>query len=117
METESSRKINGRIWLETESGKLIGKGRIDLLERIIETGSIRQAAMQMKMSYKQAWDLVNEMNTGFSQPLVISHRGGKGGGHAQVTDKGLEIILKFKILEQRFFLFLEENKNAFANHL
>ena len=114
MEAERSRKINGRIWLETETGKLIGKGRIELLERIIATGSIRQAAMQMKMSYKQAWDLVGEMNEGFSQPLVISHRGGKGGGHAEVTERGLEIIQEFKELQEKFFLFLEENKNAFT---
>lgn len=105
--------MNGRIWLETETKKLIGKGRVELLEGIIATGSIRQAALQMKMSYKQAWDLVNEMNEGFSQPLVISHRGGKGGGNAQVTEKGLEIIHQFKALQQKFFLFLEENKNAF----
>ena len=73
-------KLNGRVWVETADGKLLGRGRVELLERIKDSGSIRQAALQMKMSYKQAWDYINYMNANFSSPVIISHRGGKGGG-------------------------------------
>ncbi|MDB5009314.1 MAG: molybdenum-binding protein, partial [Mucilaginibacter sp.] len=58
-------KLNGRLWIETANGKLLGLGRVELLERIKASGSIRQAAMQMKMSYKQAWDMINYMNENF----------------------------------------------------
>jgi molybdenum-dependent DNA-binding transcriptional regulator ModE len=51
-----SYKLNGRIWIEIDDEKLLGHGRVELLERIHASGSIRQAALQMKMSYKQAWD-------------------------------------------------------------
>ena len=103
---ETAFKLNGRIWIETPDGKLLGHGRVELLERIKASGSIRQAALQMKMSYKQAWDLVNHMNEHFSSPVVISHRGGKGGGNAVVTDYGLKVIAQFHLLQNKLNDFL-----------
>ncbi|TWJ00848.1 molybdate transport system regulatory protein [Mucilaginibacter frigoritolerans] len=102
-------KLNGRIWIETPEGKVLGMGRVELLERIKESGSIRQAALQMKMSYKQAWDMVNHMNDHFGEVLVISHRGGKGGGNAIVTEYGLQVIVQYHILQSKFKAFLEDN--------
>ncbi len=102
-------QLNGRIWIETADDRLLGRGRVELLERIETSGSIRQAALQMKMSYKQAWDMINHMNTNFSSPVVISHRGGRGGGHASVTDHGLKVIQQFHIFQNKLKEFLSEN--------
>ncbi|MGZ3756259.1 MAG: winged helix-turn-helix domain-containing protein [Mucilaginibacter sp.] len=99
-------KLNGRVWIETANGKVLGHGRIELLERIHASGSIRQAALQMKMSYKQAWDLIHHINANFAEPMVISHRGGKGGGKAEVTGKGLKAIAQFHALQQKLNEFL-----------
>jgi molybdate transport system regulatory protein len=99
-------KLNGRIWIDDRDEKVLGKGRVELLERIQASGSIRQAALQMKMSYKQAWDMINHMNTHFSTPVVISQRGGKGGGKAIVTEHGQHIIHQFQQLQQKFKDFL-----------
>jgi molybdate transport system regulatory protein len=101
--------LNGRIWIETAQGKLLGHGRVELLQRINASGSIRQAALQMKMSYKQAWDVVNYMNETFSSPVVISHRGGKGGGNATVTEYGLKVIAQFHLFHDKFREFLSLN--------
>jgi len=102
-------KLNGRVWIEINNEKVLGHGRVELLERIQASGSIRQAALQMKMSYKQAWDLINHINAKFGYPVVISHRGGKGGGNAVVTEKGLELIGNFHVLQQKFNDFLKLN--------
>lgn len=107
-------KLNGRIWIETGDEKILGHGRVELLERIQASGSIRQAALQMKMSYKQAWDLVNHMNEHFGQPLVVSHRGGKGGGNAVVTEHGLKIISRFHQLQRKLQEFLATNSTNLA---
>lgn len=40
----------------------IGAGKIELLEHIAAFVSTSAAARQIEMSYKRAWDLVNEMN-------------------------------------------------------
>ena len=85
---------DGRIWINTPEGKLVGKGRIELMEKIKELGSIRQAALAMEMSYRQAWQLIDDMNTKAKTPLVISARGGKGGGSATITEKGEQLIIR-----------------------
>lgn len=71
---------------------MIGPGKAELLERIRETGSIAAAGRQMDMSYKRAWMLVEEMNSAFRSPLVTSARGGAGGGGAQLTEAGAEVV-------------------------
>ena len=103
-------KLDGRIWIKTGDEKVLGRGRVELLERIRDSGSIRQAALQMKMSYKQAWDMVNHLNTHFASPLVISHRGGKGGGKAALTEEGIRVIKCFHQLQQKFQEFLDKNE-------
>lgn len=46
----------------------------------------------MGMSYKRAWLLVEEMNGVFLEPLVISSRGGPGGGGAHLTKTGARVL-------------------------
>src|SRR5271170_2759994 len=101
-------KADGRIWINTSEGKLVGKGRIELLEKIQQFGSIRQAAMAMKMSYRQAWQLIDEMNRFAKTPLVISNRGGKGGGSAVVTEKGQCLVGQFNSFNVKFQKFLAQ---------
>ena len=58
----------------------IGPGKIELLEQIAAFGSISAGARRMEMSYKHAWDLVEEMNRIFGKPVVAAQTGGKRGG-------------------------------------
>jgi molybdate transport system regulatory protein len=97
---------NGRIWVDTEDGPLLGYGRIELLEKIREVGSIRQAAIEMKMSYRQAWQLISQMNDRSADPLVTVVRGGKGGGQAMLTSKGETAIVQFHKFNEAFQEFL-----------
>jgi len=101
--------LNGRIWLEINGEKVLGHGRVELLERIHESGSIRQAAMQMKMSYRQAWELIKHINSFFETPVVVSHRGGKGGGNAIVTPLGLRLIQEFHRIHDDFKKYISQN--------
>jgi len=71
---------------------MFGPGKAELLEGIRDTGSIAAAGRQMQMSYKRAWMLVEEMNAAFIQPLVASTRGGPGGGGAQLTETGHDVL-------------------------
>lgn len=109
MEKIHSARLNGMLWIELGGDPVIGPGRIELLRNIESCGSIRQAALQMGMSYRKAWDLIEHMNHHLDQPVVISNRGGKGGGQATVTEKGTQIIAQFSRLYERFQNFLNEN--------
>ena len=83
------------------NGHRLGAGKVELLEQIAETGSISGAAKKMKMSYRRAWLLIDELNQMFAKPCVESSTGGAGGGGAKVTDFGAKIIAAFRGLEKR----------------
>ncbi|MBI2272056.1 MAG: LysR family transcriptional regulator [Bacteroidetes bacterium] len=100
--------VKGSIWIESNKGAFIGMGRIILLEKIKEHGSITVAAKSMKMSYRQAWELVDSMNKLSKYPLVIKSSGGTGGGGTKVTKEGEKIIDLFTDLNKRFHKFNEE---------
>ena len=78
------------------SDAMIGPGKAELLERIRDTGSIAAAGRQMDMSYKRAWMLVEEMNGAFLEPLIVSTRGGPGGGGAQLTETGARVLALYQ---------------------
>lgn len=105
---EQQLKLTGRIWLENAAGKVLGAGRVELLERIQESGSLRQAALQMKMSYKQAWDMIQHMNQQLGNPVIIANRGGKGGGNTVVTETGFKAITLFRSYQKLFQEFLQQ---------
>ena len=75
---------------------VFGPGKGELLARIAETGSIAAAGRAMGMSYKRAWALVEEMNAAFRSPLVLSVRGGAGGGGAVLSDDGRAVLAAYR---------------------
>ncbi len=74
--------------------------RIRLLQQIKNTGSISQGAKLAGISYKSAWDAINDMNQLAERTLVERATGGKGGGGAQLTRYGERLIELFRLLEQ-----------------
>jgi molybdate transport system regulatory protein len=78
----------------------IGPGKIELLENIASFGSISAAARTMEMSYKHAWDLVEDMNRVFGKPLVSAQTGGKRGGGARLTPVGLAVVSRYRAIER-----------------
>lgn len=99
-------ETSGTLRLDLDHQRFVGHGRIDLLRRIGETGSISQAAKSMSMSYKQAWDAVDAMNNLSAQPLVRRQVGGRHGGGTELTDDGRRLIAVFEAAEQEHRRFL-----------
>ena len=104
--------VEVRVWIEETEGAFLGIGKIWLLENIRKTGSITNAAKEMKMAYRQAWQLVEEMNQRAESPLVEKLLGGKGGGGAKLTEAGEKAIAVFYEIEKRIKEFaLKETQN------
>ena len=101
-------RINGSLWMEKEGRRFFGPGPVELLEYIEMTGSISQAAKKMKMSYKKAWEIVNNLNSMSLHPLVITATGGERGGGSSISEEARELIAWHRLLRQRFAKFLEE---------
>ncbi|MGC0987809.1 molybdenum-dependent transcriptional regulator [Pantoea agglomerans] len=74
--------------------------RIELLKSVQQTGSISQGAKLAGISYKSAWDAINEMNQMADETLVERATGGKGGGGATLTRYGERLIQLFQLMEQ-----------------
>ena len=90
--------LSVRIDLDSEGR--IGPGKIELLENIREFGSISGAGRAMDMSYKRAWDLVDEINRICRQPAVQRQTGGKNGGGAALTPFGASLVARYRKIER-----------------
>lgn len=77
----------------------IGPGKVQLLQAIQAHGSISAAARSLDMSYRRAWNLVDEMNQSLTSPAVTSSPGGSGGGGAQLTPTGEAIVSGYRNIE------------------
>src|SRR5262245_8822051 len=87
-----------RIDLDAEGR--IGPGKIQLLENIRECGSISAAGRAMDMSYKRAWDRVDEINRICRQAAVARQTGGKNGGGAVLTPFGISLVARYRKIER-----------------
>ena len=91
-------QLSVRIDLDAEDR--IGPGKIQLLEQIREHGSISAAGRAMDMSYKRAWDLVDEINRICRQAAVERQTGGKNGGGAVLTPFGRSLVARYRKIER-----------------
>ena len=77
----------------------VGIGKIELLEGIARTGSLSQAAREMRMSYRRAWLLLEDMNLSFNHPVSRASVGGRGGGGVVLTSFGAALVAGYRRLE------------------
>jgi molybdate transport system regulatory protein len=90
-------RLSLRIYFDKKTR--LGPGKAELLELIATHGSISAAGRAMEMSYRRAWKLVEELNTMFSAPLVTARTGGAGGGRAELTPAGAEVLRLYRAIE------------------
>ena len=73
--------------------------RIALLQHIAEQGSITRAAKSAGISYKAAWEAIDELNNLAQTPLVARSVGGKGGGGARLSVAGERVLRLYQRLQ------------------
>jgi molybdate transport system regulatory protein len=74
----------------------IGPGKIALLEHIGRDGSLSQAARELGMSYRRAWQLLDSLNHCFRERVAVTSKGGRRGGGATLTAFGRELIRTYR---------------------
>jgi molybdate transport system regulatory protein len=95
----------------------VGIGKICLLEAIERTGSLSQAARDIGMSYRRAWLLIDSMNAEFDTPVINATVGGSGGGGAQLTPFGRELVQAYRNLEARIAPLALEHMSEVVTHV
>ena len=88
------RVVKGRI-------RAIGPGKIALLEAIRDTGSISAAARKLRMSYRRAWMLVDDLNRRLSSAVVEAAPGGRAGGGARLSPTGHKVVGLYREIERK----------------
>ena len=89
-----------RLRIDFDDLHAVGPGKIALLERMRDCGSLSQAARELDISYRRAWQLLDSLNTSFNEPVIVTSVGGKGGGGSEITKLGLALIDTFRALEK-----------------
>lgn len=88
-----------KLQIDLPGGNRIGPGKIHLLELVETEGSLSRAAEAMGISYRRAWQFVQQVNATFDEPAIATPERGHGGAAAKLTDFGRELIAKFRELE------------------
>jgi len=101
--------ISYRFWITKNNEPFLGKGRVALLLKIQELGSLKKASEALKMSYRKAYYSISHINKFSDKPVVIIKRGGKNGGSSILTPHGLELIERFNKLSKEFDNFIDKN--------
>lgn len=92
--------IEVRVFFKLDPVTRLGHGKVDLLEKIEETGSISAAGRALDMSYRRAWELVDQLNKAFGRAVVAGQTGGVGGGGTRLTDLGRDLVAHYRALQQ-----------------
>lgn len=88
--------------------KYFGPGIAELMERVERTGSISAACREMGMAYSKAWKILRraEHDLGFSLLEAVS--GGASGGSSRVTERGKEMLTRYRAMEAAVKAYAEE---------
>lgn len=84
------------LWLRYQGNFLLGAGRAEMLRIINETGSLRETAKKMNISYRHLWNNIQKINNILHTPIVRSIRGGEGGGKTVLTEIGKKILNEYE---------------------
>jgi molybdate transport system regulatory protein len=95
----------------------VGLGKIELLEGIARTGSLSQAAREMRMSYRRAWLLLEDMNVSFDYPVAHASVGGRGGGGVVLTSFGSRLVAAYRRLESGLQPLANTHLEDFCRHI
>ncbi|MCW4049178.1 MAG: LysR family transcriptional regulator [Candidatus Bathyarchaeota archaeon] len=90
-----------KLWLETDDGCVFGPGVYSLLKKINETGTLKEAAESLEMSYRYSWGLIKKAEEKLGEPLIAASKGGRlGGGSTEITELGARFIEDFERIRQ-----------------
>ncbi|HKK53578.1 MAG TPA: LysR family transcriptional regulator [Myxococcota bacterium] len=90
-----------RIRVQFEGQHSLGPGKVQLLEAVAEHGSISAAARSMEMAYRHAWEMLDDLNQCFREPVIETETGGRAGGGTRVTAFGQELIERFHAMQSK----------------
>lgn len=110
-----------RVYLLENGSRFMGIGVQWLLKGIKEHGSLRQAAMNLEISYTKAFRMICDLEKHLGYRILDRHRGGQSRDGAVLTSFGEEFIVLYEQFQrlcedcaQSAFLDFEKELSAIA---
>lgn len=103
-------RVRSKFWIEENGEVVLSDWRAELLEAVAATGSVAGAASRLHISYRRAWGKIKEMEKRLGRPLLVSQRGGRGGGQTRLTAEAEALVQSYRkfraglkeMVDQRF---------------
>lgn len=92
-------RVAFNVWLDND-GKAFGEGPYRLLKGVEKLGSLHQAAIEMKMSYRKAWLTLNTCEERLGFALIERQVGGTSGGGSHLTVKGKNFVKRYEVFRK-----------------
>lgn len=92
-------KVAAPLRIVRDGQKLFGPGIAALLSGVAENGSIRRTAAAMGMSYNKAWNILRSCEKELGFALLDRQAGGVHGGGARLTERGADMLARYKAFE------------------
>ena len=90
-------EVGCKFWIKGSNDFTMGPGDVKLIRSLIELKNLTKAATLCDYSYKYAWKKIKNISEKTGKAIVISHRGGKGGGgEVSVTSWGIHLVSLFE---------------------
>lgn len=113
MDNKPSLTVKSKLWIELDDEVVFGLGRIRLFEAIEKTGSMKQAAAELGMSYRAAWGKVTATEGRLQLQLVERQQGNRRNG-TSLTPVGKELLHRYILFKQEA---QEQVDELFKTHL
>ncbi len=98
--------------LSLEEGKHVVIDQTDalLLRGISETSSLKEGAKLADISYRNAWDRIQAIESSLGLTIVETKVGGATGGGASLTPAGVSLLSNFRKVRKYLFNALDERE-------
>ena len=100
-------KVGYKVWIDND-GKAFGEGPYQILRKIEETGSLHQAAMDLNMSYRKAWLVLQAIEERLGFALIERKVGGVSGGGSHITPEGKKFLKSYEAFRKDVRTVLEK---------
>ncbi|MCW0481713.1 winged helix-turn-helix domain-containing protein [Gaoshiqia sediminis] len=108
-----NKPIDGAIWFDMGDHGVRCHLWMQILAGIQKTGSISGTAQKLESSYSKVYNEIVQLNCVAGKKLIISVRGGIGGGFAELTPDGAQVLELYIEAEKRFGRFIRELNRSF----
>ena len=102
-----------KVWLETDGRYSFGFGITRILQAVDNAGSIKQAALDLGLSYRYVWGRIKKAEEALGRQLVEAQVGGAGTQRSSLTLEARRLLSAFLAFRSRMQQLL---RDEYARH-